>query len=57
MKFFIILISFVFIVSCKMGEQEKANEIISLAKQYSDEGYSMNEDNEIYERYPYQVRF
>lgn len=41
----------------RIGEMEKAKETYQLAEKYGKDGYSINEDNELYERYPYQVRW
>jgi len=40
-----------------IGEIEKAKELFKLAKKNSSDGYTINEDNAIYEKYPYQVRW
>ncbi|WP_079736524.1 tetratricopeptide repeat protein [Salegentibacter salegens] len=41
----------------KIGEPEEANFVYKQAKENADRGFSINEDNVIYERYPYQVRW
>lgn len=41
----------------RLGDREKAGELIQAAKSFAAQGYSINEDNSIYERYPYQVRW
>lgn len=44
---------------CHMNleQQEKAKEFYQKAKEYAKQGYTINEDNAIYERYPYQVQW
>lgn len=39
-----------------LGEYDRAVALIDTARKYRDEGYTINEDNAIYERYPYQLR-
>ncbi len=41
----------------KLGKTEMADELGVLAKENGKAGYSINEDNAIYERYPYQIRW
>jgi len=41
----------------KLGKLEAAAELYRLAWQNGTQGYTFNEDNVIYERYPYQVRW
>jgi tetratricopeptide (TPR) repeat protein len=41
----------------KLGKIEEANEMYEIAEFNGRNGYSFNEDNAIYERYPYQVRW
>lgn len=41
----------------KLGEREEAIALLDLATKYGKDGYTINEDNVIYERYPYQVRW
>ncbi|MBE9488807.1 MAG: tetratricopeptide repeat protein, partial [Bacteroidetes bacterium] len=41
----------------KIGKTKEANELHKIAKINGRQGYSFNEDNAIYERYPYQVRW
>ncbi len=41
----------------KIGKTDEAVALIELAKFNGQRGYSFNEDNVIYERYPYQVRW
>jgi tetratricopeptide (TPR) repeat protein len=41
----------------KIGEIEEAKELFRIAKINGKQGLSLNEDNAIYERYPYQVRW
>lgn len=41
----------------KMGNEEEAKALMEVAKANGKEGYTINEDNSIYERYPYQVRW
>ncbi len=40
-----------------IGEIDKARALYKLAKENYDDGYTINEDNVIYERYPYQIRW
>ena len=40
-----------------LGKFEEAKELIEKAKKNSSVGYTINEDNAIYEKYPYQVRW
>ncbi len=40
-----------------MDRIEEANALIELARQNAEQGYSITEDNAVYERYPYQVRW
>lgn len=39
------------------GKQEEAREVYKLAEENGLAGYTINEDNVVYERYPYQVRW
>ena len=41
----------------KMGEPEEGESLYKKAKENAAKGYSINEDNVVYERYPYQVRW
>lgn len=41
----------------KTGERAQGQQILKQAIAYGKQGYSFNEDNQIYERYPYQVRW
>ncbi len=41
----------------KLGESAQAERVYRKAKENADKGYSINEDNVVYERYPYQVRW
>jgi tetratricopeptide (TPR) repeat protein len=41
----------------KIGKIEAAKEMMAVAKNNAEQGYSFNEDNAVYERYPYQVRW
>lgn len=41
----------------RLGEQEAAKELYRIAQSNGKQGYTINEDNAIYERYPYQVRW
>lgn len=41
----------------KMGGKTEAKETLEAAKEYGKLGYTINEDNSLYERYPYQVRW
>ncbi|MFK7970263.1 MAG: tetratricopeptide repeat protein [Bacteroidia bacterium] len=41
----------------RLGKMEEANRIAELARSYGKKGYSFNEDNQAYERYPYQIRW
>ena len=41
----------------KLGKPEEAEKIYKKAKENADKGYTINEDNVVYERYPYQVRW
>jgi tetratricopeptide (TPR) repeat protein len=41
----------------KLGKKEEANKLIEEAKKEPKDGYFINEDNAIYETYPYQVRW
>ena len=41
----------------KLGNVEEANELYQLARHNGKLGFTFNEDNVIYERYPYQVRW
>lgn len=40
----------------KLGQKEKAEALFLKAKKDNDNGYTINEDNAIYERYPYQIK-
>jgi tetratricopeptide (TPR) repeat protein len=41
----------------RLGKNEEAYRLHQQAVEYGKQGYSVNEDNAIYERYPYQVRW
>ncbi|MBI6118627.1 tetratricopeptide repeat protein [Salegentibacter sp. F60176] len=41
----------------KLGRPQEANKIYREAKINADKGFTINEDNVVYERYPYQVRW
>ena len=41
----------------RLGNRDKAKKLLEEAMKYGKQGYSINEDNSIYERYPYQVRW
>ncbi len=41
----------------KIGKKEEARALYKIAEANGKQGYSFNEDNAIYERYPYQVRW
>ncbi|TRO66822.1 tetratricopeptide repeat protein [Christiangramia sabulilitoris] len=41
----------------KLGRPEEGENVYIKAKENAKQGYSINEDNAIYERYPYQVRW
>lgn len=41
----------------RLGDIEAAKALTAEAKKYGKEGYTINEDNAIYERYPYQIRW
>jgi len=41
----------------KLGRPEEGEQLYQDAKENANKGYSINEDNAIYERYPYQVRW
>ncbi|WCC41488.1 tetratricopeptide repeat protein [Tenacibaculum finnmarkense] len=41
----------------KIGKIDEANELIKIAKINGKKGFSLNEDNAIYEKYPYQIRW
>ncbi len=41
----------------RLGDKEAGNALTSKAREYGEQGYSVNEDNSIYERYPYQIRW
>ena len=45
------------ICMARTDKPDKAKELFSQAKLNSKNGYTINEDNVIYERYPYQVRW
>ncbi|NQX98107.1 MAG: tetratricopeptide repeat protein, partial [Flavobacteriales bacterium] len=40
-----------------LGNKEQAKDLIKMAKTNAKNGYTINEDNVIYEKYPYQVRW
>jgi len=40
----------------ELGKNEQAKKLFKDSKQNAENGFSINEDNEVYERYPYQVR-
>lgn len=41
----------------RLGNTDEAKDLLIQAELNSDKGYTINEDNAIYERYPYQVRW
>ncbi|MEN0048049.1 MAG: tetratricopeptide repeat protein, partial [Bacteroidota bacterium] len=41
----------------KIDRRDEVKTLLQEAKRNADEGYTINEDNAIYERYPYQVRW
>ena len=41
----------------KLGKKEEANKLLEEAKKEPKDGYFINEDNAVYETYPYQVRW
>lgn len=41
----------------RLGKEEEAKALIEQARLNAAQGYTINEDNAIYERYPYQVRW
>ncbi|WKK76748.1 hypothetical protein QYS49_05560 [Marivirga salinae] len=41
----------------KMEKREEAKELMAIAEKNGKDGFSLNEDNAFYERYPYQVRW
>jgi len=41
----------------RLGNKEEALALIEIATKNGNEGYTINEDNAIYERYPYQMRW
>ena len=41
----------------KLGKPEEADSLYKSAKEYARKGFSINEDNVVYERYPYQIRW
>ncbi len=41
----------------RLGNKEKALELIEIATKNGKDGYTINEDNAYYERYPYQLRW
>lgn len=41
----------------KLGKKEEANKLLKEAKEEPKDGYFINEDNAVYETYPYQVRW
>ncbi len=41
----------------KIGKEAEAEELLKIAKVNGEQGFSFNEDNAIYERYPYQIRW
>lgn len=41
----------------RLGNSEEANKLMEEANYYGKQGHSINEDNSIYERYPYQIRW
>ncbi len=45
------------ICMARTANPDKAKELFNLAKKNAKNGYTINEDNVIYERYPYQVRW
>ena len=45
------------VMTPESGKKEEANKLILEAKNEPKDGYFINEDNAIYETYPYQVRW
>lgn len=45
------------ITLAKLNKMEEAKSLIMKAKNNAEKGYTINEDNVIYEKYPYQVRW
>ena len=41
----------------RIGNKDEAKRLIDKAIDYGKKGYTINKDNSIYERYPYQVRW
>lgn len=41
----------------RLGNKTEAAQLTEAAKQYGKEGYTINEDNAMYESYPYQIRW
>lgn len=41
----------------KLGKYEEAKELLKIAKANGKAGHTINEDNVVYERYPYQIRW
>lgn len=41
----------------RLGNVDEAKRLMEEAKSYGEQGYTINEDNAIYERYPYQLRW
>ena len=56
-KFYIGKKSFFHNTNVKLGKKEEASRLILEAKNEPKGGYFINEDNAIYETYPYQVRW
>ena len=51
------VIAFIITALKKKNEEHKASNIIEKAKKDAEIGYTINEDNAIYETYPYKVRW
>jgi len=41
----------------RLGDEDEAKRLMEEAKKYGKQGFTINEDNSIYERYPYQIRW
>ena len=41
----------------RMGQLDEADKLANIAKVNGEKGYTINEDNALYERYPYQIRW
>jgi len=40
----------------KLGQKDEATSLGKIARKNRKDGYTINEDNAIYEQYPYQIR-